>query len=184
MNEQISRKSIRTCKYVIYGLGLTILNALYTSKGSAKVRRSNRWLRTIWKISPARICSLACITASWYSSLVMVDLLKDGPKRLVCNFIEPAASLGLQVTIKIRKLITIKPDIWISIFKTESESLTALYHALLTLKLLIYSSHHHRPPQQKKTDPTWPSVSHTLSERKVHEYIIIQHLINRIMNFK
>jgi hypothetical protein len=30
----------RACMYTMYGLGLTTRSALYTSKGSAKVRRS------------------------------------------------------------------------------------------------------------------------------------------------
>lgn len=55
----------------------------------------------------------------------------------------------------------------ISTYKTESESLTAVYHALLTLKLLIFSSHHHRPPQHFYTVPTSPSVLNMLSERKL-----------------
>lgn len=81
------------------GLGLTIRNALYTSNGSANVLRSKRWLNTIWNISPARMCSLACKTAFLYSSLFMVEFSTLGPKLRVSNFTEPAGSLGLKKTI-------------------------------------------------------------------------------------
>jgi len=53
-----------TCKYTMYGDGLTTRSARYTSKGSANVRRSKRCDSTSWKMSPARMCSFAMATAS------------------------------------------------------------------------------------------------------------------------
>lgn len=50
--------------YAIYGEGLTTLNDLYTSNGSANVERSKRCERTSWNTSPARMCSLVVSTAS------------------------------------------------------------------------------------------------------------------------
>lgn len=45
------------------------------------------------------MCSLACNTALLYSSFVILDISSLGPKRWVCNLIEPAASFGLKLTI-------------------------------------------------------------------------------------
>lgn len=93
---KISAQCKYTCTYAMYGLGFTIRKARQTSNGLAYVRLSNLWLKTIWKISPAIICSLACITAFLYSSLVMVDLFKGVPNCRVCNFTNPGESLGLE----------------------------------------------------------------------------------------
>lgn len=44
------------------------------------------------------MCSLACITAFLYSSLVTDDFFKGKPNWRVCNFIEPGESVGLKNT--------------------------------------------------------------------------------------
>ena len=53
----------------MYGLGLIWRSTRYTSNGSAPRSRSKRCESTTWKMSPARMCSLAASTASRYASL-------------------------------------------------------------------------------------------------------------------
>ncbi len=60
-------------KYM-YGLGFTWRSTRYTSKGSAFSSRSKRWASTTWKMSPARMCSLATSTAAQYISAPIVEV--------------------------------------------------------------------------------------------------------------
>ncbi len=52
-------------KYM-YGLGFTWRSTRYRSKGSASSSKSMRWASTTWKMSPARMYSLAASTARQY----------------------------------------------------------------------------------------------------------------------
>ena len=55
-------------------------SARYTSKGSASVRRSKRWLSTTWKMSPARMCSCARPTRATKSARLTRDAPAPAPK--------------------------------------------------------------------------------------------------------
>mmetsp|Transcript_10236 Transcript_10236/g.35613 ORF Transcript_10236/g.35613 Transcript_10236/m.35613 type:complete len:321 (+) Transcript_10236:328-1290(+) len=84
----------RACRYTMYGLGFTTRRLRYTSKGSANDRRSNLWLSTTWKMSPAWMYSFALATASRKPPLVMLLRRGLGVKSAVRSVTVPAASGG------------------------------------------------------------------------------------------
>src|SRR5215212_4248135 len=70
-----------------YGDGFTRRSERYSSRALADVGRSARCERTIWKASPARMCSLACTTARSYAR-------REGSRRVEPAHGQVAALVG------------------------------------------------------------------------------------------